>query len=732
MRNDTRRLLGERRLATALLAMTALTPFIALPAMAQEAELIEEVLVTAQKREASVKEVPSAITVLSAARLEQQGASQLSDYVGYVPGLTNTGGSAPGQNSLILRGLTTDTIATATVGTYVDETPYGTARGQGRFTLDLMPYDIQRIEVLRGPQGTLYGASTLGGLLKYVTTAPDSTAMEFRVGAEYLGISHGDTGGSFRVSANVPLITDKVAVRASYYNQTNPGYVDAVGGPKDANSGSQEGGRVSIKLDPTENFTVRVTAAVQELHNDDSGVINVLPSASKVAKDRRTVYGDYAHKTLVPGAYDQRVEIYSANMNYDLGWASITSDTSLSKSATHTITDNSAIYTPILTPLLGPVGTVITVDQASEKVTQELRLTSNPSERFEWLVGLYYTDEDNKGSQLLTALTPAGGAFPGPIGAVGGLAKVSNPSTFQETAIFGDATWKFSDKFDVEFGLRFSENKQTTRQASQGLLFGRATDISGRSSEQVTTYAISPRYKLSDDVMIYGRIASGYRPGGPNTVFPGQIVPAAYDADTVVNYEAGIKGFWLDRTLSIDADVFYIDWDNIQITQVFGGVQGLGNGKTARSQGVEFSSVYYPVNGLSLGLNVAYTDAQLTADAPSISGKAGDPVPYVPKWAGSATIDYHRAAFGDYEWRVGLGYRYKGENAGFFPSSPNYSKLSAYGLIDLNAALEGPTWTFSAFARNLADVREYIGGALPNQLIINQPRVLGVGLSARF
>lgn len=712
--------------------MTALSPFVALPAMAQEAELIEEVLVTAQKREASVKEVPSAITVLSAARLESQGATQLADYAGYVPGLTNTSGSAPGQNSLVIRGLTTDTIATATVGIYVDETPYGTARGQGRFALDLMPYDIQRIEILRGPQGTLYGASTLGGLLKYVTKAPDSTAREFRVGAEFQGVAHGDTALSYRVSANLPLIADQAAVRASYYKQNNPGYVDAIGREKDANAGTQEGARLSLKLDPTENLTIRLTGAVQDLHNDDSGVINVLPSTSKIAKDRRSLYGDYAHRTSVPGTYDQRVEIYSANVNYDLGWAQITSDTSLTKSRTSTVTDNSAIYTPILTPVIGPVGTVITVDQASEKITQELRLTSAAGGNFDWLVGVYYTDEDNKGSQLLTALTLAGAPIPGPIGAVGGLAKVSNPSTFTETAIFGDATWRFTDKFDIGFGLRFSENKQTSRQASQGLLFGRATDISGRSSERVTTYAISPRYKFNEDVMIYGRIASGYRPGGPNVVFPGQIVPAAYDADTVVNYEAGVKGFWLDNTLSIDASAFYIDWDDIQITQVFGGVQGLGNGKTARSQGFEFSSVYHPLSGLSLGLNLAYTDAQLTADAPSISGKAGDPVPYVPKWAGSATIDYHRPAFGDYEWRVGAGYRYKGESAGFFPSSPNYSKLSSYGLIDVNAALEGPTWTFNAFARNLADVREYIGGALPNQLIINQPRVVGVGISARF
>lgn len=732
MRNDTRRLPGQRRLATVLLAMTALSPFIALPASAQETEVLEEILVTAQKRAASVKDVPSSITVLGGARLEQQSSTQLADYAGYVPGLTNTSGSAPGQNSLVIRGLTTDTIATATVGIYVDETPYGTARGQGRFALDLMPYDIQRIEILKGPQGTLYGASTLGGLLKYVTKAPDTASREFRVGAELQGIAHGDTATSFRASANLPLITDQAAVRASYYKQNNPGYIDADGGKKDVNAGTQEGGRLSFKLVPTKQFTIRLTGAVQDLHNDDSGVINVLPSTTKVARDRRTTYGDYAHRILTPGTYDQRIEVYSANLNYDLGWAEITSDTSLSKSQTHTTTDNSAIYAPILANALGPIGTIIKVDQSSEKTTQELRLTSAAGGRFDWLIGVYYTDEDNKGSQVLTAVTTAGAPFPGPVGAVGGLALVSNPSSYTERAIFGDATWRFTDKFDIGFGLRLSKNKQSSRQASQGLLFPRPTDATGHSGESVTTYAVSPRYRINKDVMVYGRIASGYRPGGPNVVFPGQSVPASYEADTVVNYEAGVKGYWLDHKLSVDASAFYIDWKDIQITQVFGGVQGLGNGKTARSQGFEFASAYYPVNGLSFGFNLAYTDAQLTADAPSISGKAGDPVPYVPKWAGSATIDYRHHAFGDYEWRVGAGYRYKGANAGFFPASPNFSKLSSYGLIDVNAALEGPTWTFNAFARNLSDVREYIGGALPNQLIINQPRVLGIGVSARF
>ncbi|HEY6916818.1 MAG TPA: TonB-dependent receptor [Allosphingosinicella sp.] len=727
----------------ALLAFTACTPVMAqeaAPAAAEpEAQAADEgiadIIVTAEKREASVKDVPASITVLTGDLLENIAAAQIADYAGYVPGLTTTASTAPGQNHLILRGLTTGSTATASVGVYVDDTPYGTARGQGRYALDLMPYDIERVEILRGPQGTLYGASTIGGLLKYVTREPDTHDLEVRAGLELRSIAHGGDGFALRGGVNVPIVEDKLAFRASVYTQKNPGFIDSVQEGKDANSDKQEGFRASLLMRPVDNLTVRLTAAIQTLRGDDSALINVGPApASRRASERVAVYGDYAHSSIVPATFNQRVQIYSGNIDLDLGWASITSDTSISKSRSRTETDNSAIYRPVLEPILRfPLGTIINVDQQSEKFTQELRLASPSGGTFEWLIGGYYTDEENKNDQLLTLVTPTGGTVPGPIGATGGLATVAAPSSYREIAAFGDATYRFSDRFDVTAGLRYSSNDQKNRQVSKGLLFGPSViDGTGKSSEDVLTFAVSPRFHLNPDVMLYARVASGYRPGGPNVVFPNQSVPGSYKADTVVNYEAGIKGLWFDRKLSIDADVFYIDWKDIQIVQTFGGVQGLGNGKTARSQGFELSTLYAPVRGLKLGFNAAYTDAKLTADAPSILGHDGDRVPLVPKWSASATVDYTQPAFGDFEWSLGGGYRYRSGTTGSFEGAADYARYNALGQFDAYIGLGNGRFDVQLFARNLTDAREYVGAALPGQLAINQPRVVGINLETRF
>ena len=723
------------RLRAALFSVSAIALALsAAPAFAQEAVgEVDELVVTAEKREMSVKDVPSSVSVIGGQRLERSSARQIADFAGYVPGLTATS-TAPGQNHLIIRGLTTGSTSSATVGVYVDDTPYGTARGQGRFALDLMPYDIERVEILRGPQGTLYGASTLGGLLKYVTRAPDTEDHELRLGAEFNTVEHGDNGNAFRVGGNAAIIEGKLAVRGSYYTQENGGYIDAVGREENANADTQEGGRLAVLFRPTEALTIRLTGAFQNLESNDGAIINVgaAPAGSHSAESRDPVYGEYAHRNLIPASFEQEVEIYSANVSWDLGFGTLTVDSSLSKSASATDTDNTVIYRPYFGP---NVSTIINVDQESEKRTQEVRLASASGGKFEWLVGAYYTEEENENHQLLTALTNAGAPLPAPspLSGVGRLATVDAPSSYKETALFGDVTVRFTDQFDITGGLRMARNEQKSLQASRGLLFGPVPVLGrGASKEDVVTYAISPRFKVNEDIMVYARLASGYRPGGPNVIFPGQTLPASYKSDSVVNYEAGVKGYWFDRKLSVDASVYYIDWKDIQIVQVFGGVQGLGNGKEASSKGFEVQGAYSLLPGLTLGATLAYTDAQLTANAPEINGKEGDRVPFVPLWSGSLTADYSVAAFGDFQWRIGGGYRYKGESTGSFKSAADYIQYDGYGLIDGYIGIENGRWSARVFGRNLADERVYVGAALPGQLVINQPRVLGISLNANF
>jgi len=313
------------------------------------------------------------------------------------------------------------------------------------------------------------------------------------------------------------------------------------------------------------------------------------------------------------------------------------------------------------------------------------------------------------------------------------------PSTYKEYAFFGDVTYKFNTTFDVTGGLRYAHNKQTFEENTSGALTG-VVNIAGRSSEDVVTWSFSPRMHLSADQMLYLRIATGYQPGGPNIALPG--VPPSVDASTLTNYEVGWKALFDDNRLMIDAAVFDVEWDKIQVSANANGLAYLANGGTARSSGIEFSTLYTPVAGLRLGLNGAYTDAKLTEAVPSLGGLDGDRLPSVPKWAMSATADWSFPAWADWTARVGGGVRFVGDTFSGVEHGPSTYPQDSYTLLDLNADVSNDRWTVRLFIKNLTDKRVYTNlSALPNAatgeiMKINgvplQPRTIGIGFDAKF
>ena len=242
--------------------------------------------------------------------------------------------------------------------------------------------------------------------------------------------------------------------------------------------------------------------------------------------------------------------------------------------------------------------------------------------------------------------------------------------------------------------------------AITGFAYQRLVALGGEKAN-VATWLVSPRFKVSDDLMIYGRAASGYRPGGPNPAPPTGGVPLTFQPDKLIQYEVGFKASAMNKKLSVDAALFYTDWNNIQIQTSAGGFNYLVNGGSARSQGGEVTIRLQPATGLTFGVNAAYTDAKLTADAPQAKGVDGDRLPYVPRLSGSLTADYGAAVSGTTKLNLGAAFNYTGSRLSDYSGSfPKH--LSAYATVDLRAGLDFGTFSLSAFARNITDKRAIV------------------------
>jgi outer membrane receptor protein involved in Fe transport len=696
----------------------------------------QEIVVTAQKRPEILQDVPISISVVSGEELRETGATQLIDLSGYVPGLQVDSAGSPGQTTLTLRGVSPLT-GTATVGIYVDDAPVGSSSQYARssiFALDLLPYDINRIEILRGPQGTLYGASSIGGLVKYVTVRPSLTRTSGRVGGEIFSIDHGHgMGYAGQGLINTPLVQDRVGVTASFAYRKSPGYVDNLQtGQRDQNRYDQLSGRVSLLVKPNDRLSARFSALYQNVNSDDN---------AQIIEDYATGVrlGDgYATNNFLHEPFTNKFEYYTGTLDYDFGFATLTSATSYSRTKTRQTIDASRVYGTLF-PLLtgGAVAAGVSPFSLSldlDKVTEEVRLTSPSSNRFEWLIGGFYTHENAKQHQFVPALTMSGAPIPG----LNPLADVALPSKYRETAVFGNATAHLTDWFDFTGGMRWARNEQTFRQISSGLLLPVA-DTPGKSSEDVFTYSVSPQVHLGESAMLYGRIATGYMPGGPNLTLPN--VPPQVDSSTLTSYEVGLKGTLIDPSLSFEVAVYDLEWKNIQLTQNFGGVVAAVNGGGARSKGVEGSLIFHPLAGLRLALNGSYVDARLTEDAPSIGGKDGDRLPNAPEWSGSFNANYSFYV-GANRATIGLGARHIGRRLSLVESAPNSIPAKAYTTVEAHGEITiERNWTLRIYGRNLTGSKGAVTRTLqtdgllqPARYIIIpvQPRTIGVAAEYSF
>lgn len=684
------------------------------------------IVITAEKRSQRVLDVPQSVSVISGDSLDNEHAERLSDYLTRIPS-ANIVESQAGQSRIVLRGINAGGVG-ATVATYIDEAPFGSATGLADGAIlapDIDPFDLARVEVLRGPQGTLYGANSLGGLVKFVTVAPNPR--EFDGAAEIGGedVDHGNAGWWGRAAINVPLATD-AAFRLSGFYRRDAGYIDDPNRGRDVNDGKTYGGRFSIQVTPTANLKIRGSALLEDIRSNGTNAVDLDPATLE------PVYGNLKHLRQLDEPNDTNYRLYNTTIDYDFGPVALVSATSYGTLDQKQIEDTSSVYGP---------GVGLNQGMTQRRFTQEVRLASNHNDVLQWTIGGFYTHEKNRLSQDLFGTDPTTGD---PVAAADGLILVGLPSRYSEYAGFANATWHIDPKFDLTAGGRWSHNKQSDAQTTSGQLLGSTVlNITGKSSDSVFTYSIAPSFKPNSNTRIYARIAKGYRPGGPNALSPGEPEEfRTFAPDTTTNYEVGVKTQTDDHLLSLELTGFLIDWKNIQLLAQ---IQGFGinaNGGNARSEGVELTAGLNPTRYLSFYANGSYVDAKLTSDAPaSVNGFSGDPLPYNPKWQWTIGGEYERSVNPGLTAHAGLSWHYTGKRFSDFRGDPAPGpqiKLPAFSQIDAHAGVDIGRFRIDAFAHNLTDARGItnvgffgdISGDLAAAVI--RPRSFGLALGYRY
>jgi iron complex outermembrane recepter protein len=682
-----------------------------------------EIVVTAQKRQERLQDVPIPVTAISAETLIDSNQLRIQDYYASVPGLSMTPGYQNAQ-VLTIRGISTGTGNNPTVGITVDDVPFGSSQvlGGGQMVPDIDPGDLTRIEVLRGPQGTLYGASSMGGLIKFVTVDPSTDGMNGRVQAGLSGYSNGaDLGYNVRGAVNVPL-GSTFAVRLSGFVHEDPGYIDdSILHLDGVNKTTAYGGLLSALWRPSDVLSLKVTALLQDIKSNGSN-------------DVEPALGDL-QQSGVPGVggYDRKAQAYIATLTAKLGSVNLTSITAYNTNANTDSINLESIFSSFARAF-GVTGSSQNDDLKNHKYSQEIRLSASIGPSVDWLLGGFYTYEDANWVQNFPALNPQTGAVAGQV------LYNAFPTIYSEYAGFADLTVHFTDRFDLQLGGRQASIRQSYSANEYGpVVGGDITTPKEVSKANAFTYLATPQFKITSDFMVYARFASGYRAGGPNANCITNNIPCQYDPDKTYNYELGTKAEFLDHRLSVDASLYYIDWKGIQLA--FAGAGGgnyYANGSAAKSQGIELSVEAKPLTGLTIAAWTAWDHAVITKPTPPGADQplvAGERLPLSPRFSANLSVEQSFPLSSRVAGFIGGNVSYVGDRASAIGASGNQIYPS-YTKTDLRAGAKYGAWTANLFATNVGNARGILSGGvgtvLPDSVYYIPPRLVGLNIARAF
>lgn len=672
---------------------------------ANDSVQLGRVTVSAQKREQASIDVPASVTAINTARFVSGGFKRIEDYAAEIPGMSFSS-QRQGMTQVTLRGITTGvTQAAPTTSFYIDEAPIGSMNAYAAgstITPDIDPADLRQIEVLKGPQGTLYGAGALGGIVRYVTQPVDFEKFGGSITLGSNAVEHGGNGYVGRVSMNIPLDGKSMALRVSAFGRDDAGFIDnPTTGQREVNKAHAEGGRVAFGWKLSNDWSLQASALAQKIKSD---------GASEVDVDHATLAplsGALSHSSYVPEAGLVDMKVYNVTLKGNVGNYSLVSSTTY-----ETINSSNGLDgTPFYGALLGPslhiptLGVSATTLIDTKRWTQEFRLRSSAfSDKLEYEGGLFLTKE--KSSFLIPGFmafdTATGAALPLPP-----IVKASIVSEYREASLFANASYAITPSIDIQAGVRYGQDSQTYGQVYEGLLVGPVpVTLNKTSDDRKATWLLSARWKPTADDSVYVRAANGYRPGGPNAVPPAGVTGAqqTFEPDSLVSYELGFKSIFAGGHASFEAAVFYTDWENIQILTGAQGYNFYVNGGTARSRGAEATLYWVPIAGLNLRASAAYTDATLTSAAPAAGGLNGDRLPFVPKLTSSVTADYRWGLSSGWSATLGGSINFTGSRISTF-SQLFPVEAPSYTTFNLYAGLESASWRLSLYGKNLGDAR---------------------------
>ncbi|WP_454798351.1 TonB-dependent receptor [Novosphingobium lindaniclasticum] len=745
-------------------------------------EGVGDIVVTALRRASRVQDTPIAITALSEKSLQNLGATGIADIVRQVPGLNLIAGES-GRTRISIRGI--QTAGESTVGLYYGETPLtgpsGTSSDPSGVTPNLNLFDVERVEVLRGPQGTLYGSGSMGGTLRVIFKKPDLAKYEgaAEMGAE--AVEHGEFGYSLKGAVNVPIVSDVLAARLVLYRQQNPGYVDdPTIGRKDLNRSVLEGGRFQLGFQPTGNLSMNFMTILQT--QKFGGTSQWAPSegafisAQKVASpayDKLQLYAletkwETPVGTLALNNSFYRWDVRQTNDNSD-NYASIAASNrycglfqntyagSLLQGTSAWATTSSGTCAADAGGLTSaqlrqdyqnwaaaqqPIGNY--QPRFVRNFVNELRLSSSGKGPFSYTVGLFREDRNDRVDTLVFAGIPATGEPQQPVVDLGSRYVTDE---VKQSAVYGEISYRIFEPLTVTAGLRYYDYKKTVGGENLGYNYFNGQAPSAYREVTADANGLIKKFnvdlKLTPDIMFYATASQGFRPGGANLT-PG--IPESaqtYAADSLWNYEAGFKTQWFGRRLTFNIDGYRIDWNNLQtsVQATYGNFSYIGNVGSARIEGVEVEASATPFAGLYLNAAFHYLKPRLTADQISAevtaAGRKGDILPLIPRTTASAGAEYSFPAFNDFTGLLRADWTYTGKmTSQIRPTNALYREFGKYSMVNLRVGVQNDRLGMFLYVRNLFDK---IGvntissaSGVPDYWATTAPRTMGATIYSNF
>ena len=778
------------RMAAACLASTLLAGFVwAAPspsdAAATDSSGLEEITVTAEKFNSTIQNTPISMTALSGDQLIAAGLTKLEDIAHELPGLSMRS-AGPGLTEYEARGLASNGGAAPTVGFYLDEIPLSppALSQSGKVVIDPNLYDIERVEVLRGPQGTLYGSGSMGGTIKVITNQPKLGAFEGSVQATGSKTDGGGGNYSGDLMLNFP-IGESLAVRFVVSDLYRSGWIDnrtidpfpidlttKVRGPVEstpatsqyhnANDERLQSGRVSLLYKPSDDLSVLVTAMKQHLH---LGGYDLLDGSPSNASPSRVTDAHYEAFPLREGVQDD-VSIFSVTVNANLGFADLTSATAYwERIGVQTQDASESIYTANggSTPF---AATPYTERDPSRQFSQEVRLTSHDVGALHWVGGAFFSKLHSVWNEIGLNAANESPAVPD-----GAYFISFNPYFVKQTALFADGSYKFTDQLKLSAGVRWYTYKSEQDEYSWGYDGPNPTPPAASLVTKASNRGFNPRIDLSymptEDLTTYVTVSKGFRPGGANQILPPPTSPPFCSAGTLQfgpdaawNYEIGEKAKLFDNWLTINSDFYYIKWTGIQqVLTLPCGYQYYNNAGDGRSFGPELEINAKLSNEWSASLSGAYTDSKITHPNASYTSflttvaflpdgvtrpcataaNCTAPIMNVAKDTASLSVTYTTTVLNDYKLTARVADVFVGSSydvAYYFAY-----KLPSYSLANARVGLAKDAWSASLFVDNLANkVALTTANNTSFQFNIpqvvrystNQPRTVGLQLNYKF